>query len=151
MILEDSLIDLVNIQNPWWKEARFPLREASLLKRQLFSKFLSDVLETKQMISLTGLRRTGKSTLLKQVITYLLEKQPAKKFFTFLLMNRQYKKPLRGKEIDFLIPEKKIALEVKYQGVLLTKNFTGKLADDLITAFPVSQLENNLMVGRLRR
>lgn len=108
MILKDSLIDLVNIQNPWWEKANFYLREAGLLKRQLFSKLLSDVLETKQMVSLTGLRRTGKSTLLKQVIAHLLKKQLARKILYFSFDEPAVQKTPDALSfiIDFFLKEK---------------------------------------------
>lgn len=43
-------------------------------KREMFGK-LADEIKTRQIISVTGLRRTGKSTLLKQVIDHLIESE----------------------------------------------------------------------------
>ncbi len=55
-------------------------------KREIFSDLVREV-GTKQIISLIGLRRTGKTTLLKQVIDYLIQDKGVKReriiFFSF--------------------------------------------------------------------
>ncbi|MBI1882920.1 MAG: ATP-binding protein [Chlamydiae bacterium] len=56
--------------NPWWQGES--IEEAFWPKRLVYPKLL-EYLSTRQMISLVGLRRTGKSTLLKQIISHLLD------------------------------------------------------------------------------
>jgi len=63
---------LITQQNPQWVEANYQKPENSWFKRSYFESILS-WLDKKPIIALTGIRRTGKSTLLKQV-KYLLEK-----------------------------------------------------------------------------
>ncbi len=57
--------------NPWWKESRVP-NELCGRFRTVFSQILS-LMPLRQMVILTGLRRTGKSTLMYQLIRALLE------------------------------------------------------------------------------
>lgn len=56
--------------NPWWKTTRF---ETKIFKRPIFHKIYSDLFSIKQIISITGPRRVGKTTLLKQVIKELID------------------------------------------------------------------------------
>lgn len=55
--------------NPWWKEGRV---ETEVFKRPIFHKIYSDLLNLKQIISITGPRRVGKTTLLKQIIQSII-------------------------------------------------------------------------------
>lgn len=64
--------DLIYLQNPWYRTPHYTPSELILPKRTLFPYFYQEVTQTKQITSLTGLRRTGKSTLLKQTIATLL-------------------------------------------------------------------------------
>jgi len=54
--------------NPWW-EKEFKL--GKVFNRSIFKNLL-DNLSNKQIVILTGLRRVGKTTLIKQIISYLL-------------------------------------------------------------------------------
>jgi len=55
--------------NPWWKTAQF---ETKSFKRPIFYKIYKDLFTLKQIISITGPRRVGKTTLLKQIIKDLI-------------------------------------------------------------------------------
>lgn len=55
--------------NPWWKTAQF---ETKNFKRPIFYKIYKDLFTLKQIISITGPRRVGKTTLLKQIIKDLI-------------------------------------------------------------------------------
>ncbi|HAI74009.1 MAG TPA: AAA family ATPase [Candidatus Moranbacteria bacterium] len=55
--------------NPWW-EGEFELK--NIIDRPQIFEALKDNLATKQIIFLTGLRRVGKTTLMKQLIYYLI-------------------------------------------------------------------------------
>ena len=58
--------------NPWWEEEYLP---ASFLQRKHIFGKLKDTLETRQVVILTGLRRVGKTTLMKQLINHLIGEQ----------------------------------------------------------------------------
>ena len=55
-------------------------------KREIFNKLIDEI-KTRQIISLTGMRRTGKSVLLKQIIDYLISVEKVKRenilFYSF--------------------------------------------------------------------
>jgi uncharacterized protein len=69
-----EISDLIYQQNPWFRDSSFLPQELHLYQRGLFASFYQAVCELKQALSLTGLKRTGKSTLLKQIIGHLLQK-----------------------------------------------------------------------------
>lgn len=58
--------------NPWWEEEYMP---ASFLERKHVFGNLKNTLETRQVVILTGLRRVGKTTLMKQLINHLIGEQ----------------------------------------------------------------------------
>ena len=67
-----SHIELETILGPynqWWKTTQF---ETMPFKRPIFGKIYKDLFTLKQMISITGPRRVGKTTLLKQIIKELM-------------------------------------------------------------------------------
>ncbi len=66
--------------NPWWQGKEFSV---PLFKRNLFSKIAS-YLNYRQIIAVTGLRRTGKTILIKQIIQLLLERKTAKENICYL-------------------------------------------------------------------
>jgi len=58
--------------NPWWEEdSKLP----KLFEREQIFGNLKHSLETKQVVILTGLRRVGKTTLMKQLISHLIDEQ----------------------------------------------------------------------------
>lgn len=65
--------ELLYLFNPWYRDQKYIPIEHSFPKRNLFSAFYKEITGIKQITSLTGLRRTGKSTLLKQTIASLLK------------------------------------------------------------------------------
>ena len=65
--------DLLILLNPWWKDKKVSSELAKPFKRKQF-KGLLDLLGYRQMVIITGLRRTGKSTLMYQLIDFLLKK-----------------------------------------------------------------------------
>lgn len=66
-------IDLIERQNPWWHTASFRPSECTLPKRPAFAKLIQDIHGIRQMNGVVGLRRVGKSTLMKQVIGEILD------------------------------------------------------------------------------
>lgn len=55
--------------NPWWEDGKV---RTEIFKRPVFHKIYENLLSLKQIISITGPRRVGKTTLLKQVIQSLI-------------------------------------------------------------------------------
>ncbi len=55
--------------NPWWHGVS---RDTPSFRRPLFEELLQDAAELRQIISLTGPRRVGKTTLVLQVIQHLI-------------------------------------------------------------------------------
>jgi len=68
--------------NPWWKTGKIPEEFSTLEKRGLF-KEITRCIKEKQIIVLTGLRRTGKTTLMHHVIDYLLKFYPRENIFYY--------------------------------------------------------------------
>ena len=56
-------------QNPWW-EHKF---EENSIEREIYLNAIFDNIKTKEIIFLTGLRRIGKTTIMKQTIKQLIE------------------------------------------------------------------------------
>lgn len=69
-----TIEDLIYLQNPWFYDFYFIPNEYFLFKREIFKDFFNEVVNLNQIISLKGLRRVGKSTLIKQIIGELLKK-----------------------------------------------------------------------------
>ncbi|MBI2118943.1 MAG: ATP-binding protein [Elusimicrobia bacterium] len=68
-------IQLENIlipYNPWWKDG---IVKTEHFKRPVFNKIYKDLLSLKQIISITGPRRVGKTTLLRQIIQSLIQEK----------------------------------------------------------------------------
>lgn len=61
--------------NHWWKDG---IVKTEVFKRPIFNKIYKDLLSLKQIISITGPRRVGKTTLLKQIIQSLINDGHAK-------------------------------------------------------------------------
>lgn len=67
-------IDLLERQNLWWSAPSYRPPEHALPKREAFAQLISDVESLRQISGVVGLRRVGKSTLVKQVIALLLDR-----------------------------------------------------------------------------
>jgi uncharacterized protein len=61
----------LEIKNPWWKDGEYLIPEKSFPKRELYS-VIKNNLEHSLILNIIGLRRVGKSTILKQLISWLL-------------------------------------------------------------------------------
>jgi len=71
-------------KNPWWQNGENNLIEKDLIYRDLFFTLEKD-LKVPMILSILGLRRTGKSTILKQLIAKLLNQGvEAKQIFYYL-------------------------------------------------------------------
>jgi len=71
---DNELKTLLAPYNPWWKDKRGDWRSnIPEYRREIFRKILFDIDELPQIISITGPRRVGKTTVLQQVICHLLD------------------------------------------------------------------------------
>jgi len=92
MLSFDAMSYLYNL-NPWWTYPSYTIPECAYPRRNAFA-VIRNQLSLNLLISITGLRRTGKTTILKQLIADLLStSEIASKsvmFFSFdqLLVNR---------------------------------------------------------------
>lgn len=68
-----GIAELFYDYNPWWQIKGFSFPETNLVKRILFPR-LEEYLNYPQIVAILGLRRTGKTTALKQLINLLLTK-----------------------------------------------------------------------------
>ncbi|MDD4358415.1 MAG: ATP-binding protein [Candidatus Pacebacteria bacterium] len=76
----------LEIRNPWWKDHKYIPREESLPKRDLYFELL-DNLEHSLILNIVGLRRVGKSTILKQLIAHLVEKKTNPEYVFYFLFD----------------------------------------------------------------
>lgn len=58
--------------NPWWESREKVFEKLPSFRRPIFSRIYEDLRGLKQILSITGPRRVGKTTLIKQVIQKLL-------------------------------------------------------------------------------
>lgn len=73
---DKNLEPVLQIYNPWWDDPKGRWREdIPDYRRPVVREMLSDLTELPQMISLTGPRRVGKTTALKQVTCSLIDDQ----------------------------------------------------------------------------
>lgn len=63
--------------NPWWNDGEAAFAGLPEFHRDVFDDLYSDIQRLPQMISVTGPRRVGKSTLLKQCIRKLIQEHGA--------------------------------------------------------------------------
>jgi len=68
-----NLKNLLRLYNPWWAEPQGHWRDdLPDYRRPIVQDMLTDIKELSQIISITGPRRVGKTTALRQVICHLL-------------------------------------------------------------------------------
>ncbi|MBI4653193.1 ATP-binding protein [Candidatus Kuenenbacteria bacterium] len=72
----DLILKEIEKQNQHWKGG-VSWFSAKQYKRKLFNEFIK-YLDEEQILSIIGLRRTGKTTLIKQVMQYLMDKNNVK-------------------------------------------------------------------------
>jgi predicted AAA+ superfamily ATPase len=76
-MLTERIKTLIREYNPWWEEKKVAVPE---YKRHIFER-IKKYMKTKQIIAIVGLRRVGKTVLLKQIIKEIKNK---KNVFYFL-------------------------------------------------------------------
>jgi len=76
-----EIIDVLKAQNEWWKAEKVPSILLEETKRDEFDKII-ELIEDRRIISIIGPRRTGKTTLMYQLIAFLLKDlEPVKILF----------------------------------------------------------------------
>lgn len=78
----------LEVYNPWWQQGEQAFEGLPSFRRDVYDAFCLDVARLPQIISVTGPRRVGKSTLLKQCIQKLIQENGAEQarrlaYFTF--------------------------------------------------------------------
>ncbi len=68
--------DILKAYNPWWTDAATAFERVPDFRRDVFDVLYADVKSLPQMVSVTGPRRVGKSTLLLQCIKQLIADAP---------------------------------------------------------------------------
>lgn len=84
----------LSLKNEWWINERYKAEEAEFPKRDLLA-VIKDNLEHPLMLNIVGLRRVGKSTILKQTIAKLLDQKikPTNIFYFLFDYSSQIRKP----------------------------------------------------------
>lgn len=70
--MENKIAQRLHFHNPWWITGTIPLALSPSFHRPVFTKLL-EYLDLNRVIILKGPRRTGKSTLLYQLMTHLVK------------------------------------------------------------------------------
>ena len=70
--------------NPWWEDFVF---SEEIIPRERYLGRLIKYLDNKQIISLTGLRRVGKTTLMKLIIKELIRKGVPSKLILYISLD----------------------------------------------------------------
>ncbi|MFA6183735.1 MAG: ATP-binding protein [Parcubacteria group bacterium] len=92
--------ELLYRYNPWW-EGEIDLKNS--ISRPIFFQEMLDNLRKRQIVILTGLRRVGKTTLMKQLIRHLLDEKNIKAEHIFYISLDDYL--LKDKSILEIVEE----------------------------------------------
>ena len=68
--------------NPWWNDERVPENRKGIERKSILNE-LHKLISTKEMVILTGVRRSGKSTIMHQIIDLLLRENVIPKNILF--------------------------------------------------------------------
>lgn len=108
--MHEDLKQLYYRFNPWW-EGEFLLK--GIILRENVFKQLTDAFPVKDIILLTGLRRIGKTTLMRVLIRYLIQKQKIRPEKIFYISLDEYS--LRGKTLSEIIDTYRAIHKLKSQ------------------------------------
>ncbi len=98
--------EIVGKWNAWWESGCVPLNKKLIPRTELLEP-ITALLKTKETIVLTGVRRSGKSTIMYQLIDTLLKEVPAKNILYF-----NFDEPLQEKTVETLEQLFKAFLEI---------------------------------------
>ncbi len=111
MILSQDLA----LKNDWWGNDQYKIEEAEWEKRDLFY-VIADNIKHPLMLNIVGLRRVGKSTLIKQLISRLLEEGVKPKNIFYFLFDYTS----QTQKAEFLDK----VLSVYFKDIVLKPNFS---------------------------
>lgn len=136
----DSLRQLLYRYNPWWG-GEFSLK-GIILRQSIFQKLLA-AYPAKDIVLLTGLRRIGKTTLMRLLIQYLIQTKQVVPEHIFYISMDEYS--LRGLTLSQIIDEYRAIHRLKSSDDIV-------LFLDEITALPdyEIQLKNLYDMGGLK-
>lgn len=98
--MENTVVNALLEQNPWWIDPSVPAGNASTLRRDIFETIKTRVVQRDLITAIIGLRRVGKTILVKQIIHSLVESGiEKKKILYFSCENRE------GKQAATLLQE----------------------------------------------
>lgn len=91
--------------NPWWGDTLFPTTPPPAFRRPVFARIHADLHGIKQVISITGPRRVGKTTLVRQLVEELLHEgvDPARIVYFSMDDPLLYREPYRERFFDLLV------------------------------------------------
>lgn len=92
-----ELLERILKQNPWWQNKE--INEIGTYKERFILKDIEKYFDAPQIIAILGLRRTGKSVLLFQIIKKLLQHTPPKRILYFSFDEILGKEPDIAEEI----------------------------------------------------
>ena len=99
--------ELLYQYNPWWEED-YPLSD--IIPREKYLDYLKSNIDSKQIIFLTGLRRVGKTTLMKLVVKILIERAVPKNHILYVSTDDYL---LKGKNLVEILDEYKKIHRIK--------------------------------------
>lgn len=70
-------------QNPWWIDRRAMAEDPKIAKRDIYEEVLERVSKNELITAVTGLRRVGKTTLIRQIINNLLSETTDRQKITY--------------------------------------------------------------------
>jgi len=76
-MIDDRTRALIRDYNPWWEDKTVDVPE---YRRHIFTE-IQKYLKTKQIIAIVGLRRVGKTVLMKQIIKDIVKKEEGNVFY----------------------------------------------------------------------
>ncbi len=126
--LEDQIIrKTLEFYNPWWKNKNSSLN-TPLFRRFVYNDIFVSVTELRQIVSITGPRRVGKTTIIKQIISDLIIiENVLPQNIVYLSMDDPYIFSKRGNPVFF---DKILSVYEKYY---LLRNVEGENLKDFNT------------------
>lgn len=91
-MINNLLTNALLLQNPWWGDPQFRTNDTRYHTRDIFQDFLDRVTGRELITSLVGLRRVGKSTLIRQTINHLLDSGQDPHSILYFLFEEQVSK-----------------------------------------------------------
>lgn len=71
--MNNTVVNAILEQNPWWTDPSVPVGNPSTIRRDIFEIIKTRVIERDLITAIIGLRRVGKTILVKQVMHWLME------------------------------------------------------------------------------